>query len=50
MLSYNFKKLTSESNIEDMNAYKEAIDFTLNDDEISNIAFTGNYGSGKSSI
>lgn len=50
MKEYKFKKLTSKSDIENMDAYKEAIDFALNDNEISNIALTGNYGSGKSSV
>lgn len=50
MKEYKFRKLTSKSDIENMDAYKEAIDFALNDNEISNIALTGNYGSGKSSI
>ncbi|WP_440913637.1 YobI family P-loop NTPase, partial [Enterococcus innesii] len=50
MISYNFKKLTPEKNIENLTTYQEAIDYALDDEEVRNIAITGIYGSGKSSI
>ena len=34
----------------DLTGYKEALDLAFNDDKIKNIAITGSYGSGKSSI
>lgn len=50
MEKYNFKKLTPNKNLENITTYQEAIDFALSEDDIRNIAITGIYGSGKSSI
>lgn len=50
---YIFNKLTSNKNInlEEKNpSFKEALDFAIHDDELKNVAITGNYGSGKSSL
>ena len=48
----NFQKLTPEKGISDkgLSGYKEALDYAFTDEDISNIALTGVYGSGKSSI
>ncbi len=46
---FRFQKLTPIKNA-DINIYKDAIDFALMDDDIRNVAFTGGYGSGKSSV
>ncbi len=35
---------------DEMKGYKEALDFAINDERIKNVAVTGSYGSGKSSI
>ena len=45
----NFKKLTP-TNDADISIYKEAIDYSFENDDINNIAVSGSYGSGKSSI
>lgn len=45
----NLQKLTP-SKIENMNYYKEALDFIFKDPDILNIAITGAYGAGKSSV
>ncbi|MBS8097797.1 hypothetical protein F6P75_11930, partial [Streptococcus suis] len=31
-------------------SFKQALDFAIQDDELKNVAITGNYGSGKSSL
>ncbi|ALS38681.1 hypothetical protein ABID30_001233 [Enterococcus rotai] len=48
----NFQKLTPEKSISDeaLSGYKEALDYVFTDEDIDNIALTGVYGSGKSSI
>lgn len=45
-----FTSLAPISNSEIINHYSEALDFALSDNSIKNIALTGPYGSGKSSI
>lgn len=45
----HFEKLTPNTNV-DLGIYKEALDFVFENDEIKNIAITGAYSSGKSSI
>ena len=42
--------LTPKDNIEDKHKYKEYLDQALKKNDVSNIALSGNYGSGKSSI
>lgn len=49
MSKYYFEKLTP-INDADIKIYEEAIDFVINDPEIKNIAISGSYGSGKSSL
>lgn len=45
-----FEKLTPDNNV-DISGYKEALDFALKENiDITNVALTGAYGSGKSSI
>lgn len=46
---FNFEKLTVNDNI-DINIYEEAINFALKADDIKNIAISGAYGAGKSSV
>lgn len=45
----DFQDLTPIDDV-DLTGYKEALDRAFNDDKIKNIAITGSYGSGKSSI
>ncbi|MDY0277820.1 MAG: hypothetical protein RBQ97_07025 [Acholeplasma sp.] len=45
----NLHKLTP-SRIDNMNYYKESLDFIFRDSEVLNIAITGAYGAGKSSV
>lgn len=45
----NFQKLTP-AKVEDMKYYKEALEFAFNDPDIKNIAVTGAYSAGKSSV
>lgn len=49
MDKYRFEKLTPVSNI-DISIYESAIDFAFEDPDIKNIAISGSYGAGKSSI
>ena len=44
-----FEKLTP-THIDNLGIYKDALDFALNSDDIKNIAITGDYGAGKSSV
>ncbi|MEG1416858.1 MAG: hypothetical protein RSC49_09705, partial [Clostridium sp.] len=46
---YKFKKMTP-TNAADLSVYKEAIDYVFDNDDIRNIAISGAYSSGKSSI
>ena len=46
-----FHSLTVNKNISINEATKQALDFSIEEnDEITNIAITGNYGAGKSSL
>lgn len=47
---YNFQKLTPVDDIENLTAYEEALEFALENEDINNVAITGIYGSGKSSM
>ncbi|MDT2467684.1 hypothetical protein P7D98_18635 [Enterococcus avium] len=51
-LKDRFKKLTPEKNLDEkgLSGYKEALDYAFSDEDINNIALTGVYGSGKSSV
>lgn len=49
MNKIHFEKLTPTKDI-DLNTYKQALDFVFTDDEIKNIAITGSYSAGKSSV
>ncbi len=49
----SFNRLTSNKNIDlekENPSFKKALDFAIHDDELKNVAITGNYGSGKSSL
>ncbi|WP_413482806.1 hypothetical protein [Morganella psychrotolerans] len=47
--SYKFQKLTPISDVE-LGIYKNAIDFVFANDDLKNIAISGQYGAGKSSL
>lgn len=49
MSKIHFEKLTPNKDI-DLNTYEEALNFMFEDDEIKNIAITGSYSAGKSSV
>ncbi|MDK8192220.1 hypothetical protein QP794_19195 [Paenibacillus sp. UMB7766-LJ446] len=49
MIRYEFQKLTPKKNA-DIKIYEEALDFAISQDDIHNIAITGAYSAGKSSI
>lgn len=46
---YNFQKLTPINN-SDIKVYEDAIDFVFDNNDIKNVAITGAYSSGKSSV
>lgn len=46
---YNFQSLGFYDNV-DLNGYKEAFEYAFHDNKIKNIALTGSYGAGKSSV
>lgn len=46
---YIYNKLTPVKDA-DIRGYEEILEFTLSEDDINNIAITGTYGSGKSSV
>lgn len=46
---FQFEKLSLTENV-DITVYKDAIDFVFSDSDIRNIAISGAYGSGKSSV
>ncbi len=48
-MSLHFEKLTPIDNAQ-IDAYSEALDFAFEHDDIKNVAITGPYGAGKSSI
>ena len=45
-----FEKLTPKKDVSSLEIYEDALKFVFNDNDITNIAITGVYGSGKSSI
>ncbi|MCH1959922.1 hypothetical protein [Romboutsia hominis] len=49
MNKIHFEKLTPTKEV-DLNTYREALDFIFADNEIKNIAITGSYSAGKSSV
>lgn len=46
---YNFEKLTPDKDA-DISVYEEAIEFVFDNSDVSNIAISGAYGAGKSSV
>ena len=44
-----FQSLLPQSGV-DLHSYEDALNYAMNDDKIRNIALSGSYGSGKSSI
>ena len=48
-MNYKFEKLTPVDNVE-LEVYNEAIDYVFKNDDVKNIAISGAYGAGKSSI
>ena len=53
MEGISFNRLTSNKNIDlerENPSFKQALDFAIHDAELKNVAITGNYGSGKSSL
>jgi hypothetical protein len=46
---YNFQKLTPVKNVE-LKIYKDALDFVFQEDDLKNVAITGPYSAGKSSV
>ncbi len=49
-INYEFQSLTPVEDVEKMEGYNEALDNIFKKPELKNIAITGGYGSGKSSI
>ncbi|MCS6056993.1 hypothetical protein LNO36_17050 [Klebsiella variicola subsp. variicola] len=47
--SYKFQKLTPFSDVE-LGVYKNAIDFVFANDDLKNVAISGQYSAGKSSL
>nr|WP_228723133.1 hypothetical protein [Limnobaculum xujianqingii] len=47
--SYKFQKLTPISDVE-LGIYEDAIDFVFDNDDLKNIAISGQYSAGKSSL
>ena len=45
----DFEKLSPIDDV-DITSYEEALDFVLKNDDVNNVALSGTYGSGKSSI
>ncbi|GAA0435434.1 hypothetical protein GCM10008983_10030 [Lentibacillus halophilus] len=46
---YNFQKLTP-TEYEDLNIYESSLDFVFQEKDLKNVAITGSYGAGKSSV
>ena len=46
---YNFEKLTPDKDA-DISVYEEAIEFVFDNSDVTNIAISGAYGAGKSSV
>lgn len=49
MHRYNFQKLTPRNDIE-LGVYENAIDYVFRNDDVCNVAVSGAYGAGKSSV
>lgn len=49
MDKYNFQKLTPINDVE-LNIYDHALDFIFKNDDVKNIAISGAYSAGKSSV
>jgi len=47
---YEFQKLTPINNVDNIDAYREALDFVFKNEDLRNVALSGSYGSGKSSV
>ena len=47
--NYHFERLTPIDDM-DLNVYEEAIDFVFNNSDIKNVAISGAYSAGKSSV
>lgn len=47
---FDFKYLGPKDDINSIEVYEEALDYALSNSKIKNIAVTGSYGAGKSSI
>ena len=47
--TYNFEKLTPNKEA-DISVYEEAIEFVFDNSDVTNIAISGAYGAGKSSV
>jgi len=46
---YKFRKLTPVRDVE-LNVYADSLDYVFRDDDLKNVAITGPYSSGKSSM
>ena len=46
---YKFQKLTPSTDV-NMEVYEQALEYVFNNDDIRNIAISGGYGAGKSSM
>lgn len=46
---YHFERLTPTDNL-DLNVYEEAIDYVFNNPDVRNVAISGAYSAGKSSV
>ncbi|RED55687.1 hypothetical protein [Cohnella lupini] len=46
---YNFQKLTPVSDV-DLKVYEEGLDFVFDNSDVRNVAISGSYGAGKSSV
>ena len=46
---YHFEKLTPVNDI-DISVYEEAIDYIFDNEDITNVAISGSYSAGKSSV
>ena len=46
---YNFEKLTLKDDV-NIDVYEEALDYVFESDDVRNVAISGAYGAGKSSV
>ncbi|WP_034564839.1 hypothetical protein [Carnobacterium gallinarum] len=49
MVDLKFEKLTPDKDV-DISSYEEALNFSFSNEDVTNVALTGSYGVGKSSI